>query len=547
METPPVYRIELLGTVGGQEYVFAHEDVLTSAGSTVTANFRDLPVQYFADTVQNRRVRAWYAASGLGPVITYGETRQSGDAAVILRTYSASGEQQPDRTIYRHVLGSPKDFADYIAYTELQITPLAAPVLNAPEFSRSASGSISYRFSWTQPGQGAADARYSVRLTGITADRARVGIPLGEVYTDSAAKEFTVSADDWQYAAVELTVTRLGQAYGEVGLSASQTCDVKQRLPRPGQPSVSNPDTNELVYDISWRASGSETGCAGYRIYVQPKGGQAEPLGDLVPAGGGSYSVKRSLEQYAGKTVDLYLVAAADDTGYANSPNGIVYTMTVPERLSAPRVKWAYSWQGKASSDPVAASDFRNGGLTVTLPRVRLDTPAASLANVNETVRVTYGQANLMIYQADWTALLTTLSWREVENADRYTITLTDQAKQSATVSVDMSGGQPKITVSGQTPAAESGGWYNVKPGSTVTGRYSLTGGSIRYYSYQLNTMLRAEDGVITLKLPNLFSMTTHDNQTLSLSDVQIRQVSVTADSTSTRYAASDAAEREFS
>lgn len=632
METPPVYRIELLGTVGGQEYVFAHEDVLTSAGSTVTANFRDLPVQYFADTVTNRRVRAWYAASGLGSVITYGETRQSGDAAVTLRTYSASGEQQPDRTIYSHVLGSPKDFADYIAYTELQITPLAAPVLNAPELSRSASGSISYRFSWTQPGQGAAKARYSVRLTGITADRARVGIPLGEVYTDSAAKEFTVSADDWQYAAVELTVTRLGQAYGEVGLSASQTCLVKQRLPRPGQPSVSNPDTNELVYDISWRASGSETGCAGYRIYVQPKGGQAEPLGDLVPAGGGSYSVKRSLEQYAGKTVDLYLVAAADDTGYANSPNGIVYTMTVPERLPAPRVKWAYSWLSGAPSDPVAASDFRNGGLTVTvtpqdaasvppggstcllraviydenlrelgtypvsamresggsyvcalsgldakyagrsirfetrisqsagqvssawvegetvtLPRVRLDTPAASLANVNETVRVTYGQANLMIYQADWTALLTTLSWREVENADRYTITLTDQAQKSALVSVDMSGGAPLITVSGQTPAAESGGWYNVKPGSTVTGRYSLTGGSIRYYSCQLNTMLRAEDGVITLKLPNLFSMTTHDNQTLSLSDVQIRQVSVTADSTSTRYAASDAAEREFS
>ena len=143
METPPVYRIELLGTVGGQEYVFAHEDVLTSAGSTVTANFRDLPVQYFADTVTNRRVRAWYAASGLGPVITYGETRQSGDAAVILRTYSASGEQQPDRTIYSHVLGSPKDFADYIAYTELRITPLAAPVLNAPDLSRSASGSIS--------------------------------------------------------------------------------------------------------------------------------------------------------------------------------------------------------------------------------------------------------------------------------------------------------------------------------------------------------------------------------------------------------------------
>ena len=64
-----------------------------------------------------------------------------------------------------------------------------------------------------------------------------------------------------------------------------------------------------------------------------------------MSAGGGSYSVKRSLEQYAGKTIDLYLVAEADDTGYANSPNGIVYTMTVPERLPAPRVKWAYGWE----------------------------------------------------------------------------------------------------------------------------------------------------------------------------------------------------------
>lgn len=186
---------------------------------------------------------------------------------------------------------------------------------------------------------------------GITADRARVGIPLGEVYTDSAAKEFTVSADDWQYAAVELTVTRLGQAYGEVGLSASQTCLVKQRLPRPGQPSVSNPDTNELVYDIRWRASGSESRLRGLPDLCAAEGRTGRAAWRSRAVGGGSYSVKRSLEQYAGKTVDLYLVAAADDTGYANSPNGIVYTMTVPERLSAPRVKWAYSWLGDASSD----------------------------------------------------------------------------------------------------------------------------------------------------------------------------------------------------
>lgn len=80
METPSIYRIEVLGTVGTNEYVFAYEDVLTSAGNTVTANFRDLPKEYFAENVTNRRVRAWYAASGLGPVYTYGDIRQTGDA-----------------------------------------------------------------------------------------------------------------------------------------------------------------------------------------------------------------------------------------------------------------------------------------------------------------------------------------------------------------------------------------------------------------------------------------------------------------------------------
>ena len=104
METPPIYRIEVLGTVGTNEYVFAYEDVLTSAGNTVTANFRDLPKEYFAENVTNRRVRAWYAASGLGPVYTYGDTRQTGDASVTLRTYSAEGVQQQDKIIYSHVL-----------------------------------------------------------------------------------------------------------------------------------------------------------------------------------------------------------------------------------------------------------------------------------------------------------------------------------------------------------------------------------------------------------------------------------------------------------
>lgn len=636
METPPIYRIEVLGTVGTNEYVFAYEDVLTSAGNTVTANFRDLPKEYFAENVTNRRVRAWYAASGLGPVYTYGDTWQTGDASVTLRTYSAGGVQQQDKTIYSHVLGHANDFANYIKAAALNIKPLTAPELNDPVLIPEDNGSISYRFSWTQSGQGTAAPHYSVKLTGITAAGARIGIPVNEVYgtqeNPNTSQSFTISADDWQYAEVELTVTRLGQAYGEVGLSTTKKYAVKQRLERPGQPLVINPDTNELEYTIGWSAIGSENGCAGYQIYVQPEGETAAALGELVPVRGGTCSVSRSLEDYAGKTIDLYLVAvAADDSGYADSPNGIVYTMTVPMRLDTPSVKWSYNWNAVANN-PIPAAGFRSGGLQVTVtpeneasvppggstyllrakitgtdgttvtypvsamsesggsyvcsltdldtkyagcsvrfearisqsagqvssawvssgdvvfPRVKLEAPSASLANVNEALAVSYGPMNRLINTAEWDAQLTALSWDEVAEADRYRIELTDKDDKSTTVTVDMSGNLPEIIINGQNTFAVAGDdWYTVKQGSAVNGRYSLTNGSIRYYSYQPDTMLQVKDGTFTLKLPNIFSVVTHENQTLQLTNgIQISRVTVIADSKSDRYTESDPAERRF-
>lgn len=636
METPPIYRIEVLGTVGTNEYVFAYEDVLTSAGNTVTANFRDLPKEYFAENVTNRRVRAWYAASGLGPVYTYGDTRQTGDASVTLRTYSAEGVQQQDKIIYSHVLGHANDFANYIRTAALNIKPLTAPELNDPVLIQEDNGSISYRFSWTQPGQGTAVPHYSVKLTGITAAGARIGIPVNEVYgtqeNPNTSQSFTISADDWQYAEVELTVTRLGQAYGEVGLSTTKKYAVKQRLERPGQPSVTNPDTNELEYTIGWSAIGSENGCAGYQIYVQPEGETAAALGALVPVRGGTCSVSRSLEDYAGKTIDLYLVAvAADDSGYADSPNGIVYTMTVPKRLDTPSVKWSYNWNA-AANNPIPAAGFRSGGLQVTVtpenaasvppggstyllrakitgtdgttvaypvsamsesggsyvcsltdldtkyagcsvrfearisqsagqvssvwvssgdvvfPRVKLEAPSASLANVNEALAVSYGPMNRLINTAEWAAQLTALSWDEVAEADLYRIELTDKDDHSTTVTVDMSGNLPEIIINGQNTFAVAGDdWYTVKQGSAVNGRYSLTNGSIRYYSYQPDTMLQVKNGTFTLKLPNIFSVVTHENQTLQLTNgIQISRVTVIADSKSDRYTESDPAERRF-
>ena len=57
----------------------------------------------------------------------------------------------------------------------------------------------------------------------------------------------------------------------------------------------------------------------------------------------------------------------------------------------------------------------------------------------------------------------------------------------------------------------------------------------------------RVKDGTFTLKLPNIFSVVTHENQTLQLTNgIQISRVTVIADSKSDRYTESDPAERRF-
>lgn len=184
----------------------------------------------------------------------------------------------------------------------------------------------------------------------------------------------------------------------------------------------------------------------------------------------------------------------------------------------------------------------------MVFPRVKLEAPSASLANVNEALEVSYGPMNRLINTAEWDAQLTALSWDEVAEADLYRIELTDEDDHSTTVTVDMSGNLPEIIINGQNTFAVAGDdWYTVKQGSAVNDRYSLTNGSIRYYSYQPDTMLQVKDGTFTLKLPNIFSVVTHENQTLQLTNgIQISRVTVIADSKSDRYTESDPAERRF-
>ena len=159
------------------------------------------------------------------------------------------------------------------------------------------------------------------------------------------------------------------------------------------------------------------------------------------------------------------MAVAADDSGYADSPNGIVYTMTVPMRLDTPSVKWAYNWNA-AANNPIPAAGFRSGGLQVTV------TP-------ENAASVPPGGSTYLL---------------------RAKITGTDGTTVTYPVSA----------------MSESGGSYVC----------SLTD---------------------TLKLPNIFSVVTHENQTLQLTNgIQISRVTVIADSKSDRYTESDPAERRF-
>lgn len=365
INTPPIYRIELLGDMGTQETVFAYEDVLISANNAVTVNFRDLPKEIFE--AKHLRLRAWYAASGLGPVYTYGDTPLNNDKAVTYRQYRADGTVANAETYYSYVLGHENLFNGYIRTTHIsELTALPAPVLGEAVKKIGSDGSLSYTFSWDQGTNLNNGARYTVRLMGVLSDGSQVGISTADDYTDPSDRSFTINADDWKYSRVILTVTRVGSG-NQIGLSASSEYPVSQRLERPGQPVVSNPDTNELKYDVSWSALADETGCDGYQLIVAAEDGTTKQLAYVTASGQSSYSVSVDLEPYAGRRITLYLVAKGFDS-YADSPNGVSYVMTVPSRVKTPTVEWSTNF---TDNDTYSMADFQGGKLTVSV------TPAA--------------------------------------------------------------------------------------------------------------------------------------------------------------------------
>ena len=398
--TPPIYRAELVGTWTDKDgkrkenYVFQTADILTTANGTVDAVFtdfadsEDLPEEFAS--AEDLKVRVWYAQSGLGPVYTYYMDLSNGETANTRTKETIDGEEENGpqwQDAYTHVL-TDATFDNYRWESGKLFEWLDAPVLMTvpdgksltPEID-SSNGHLMYTFKWDE-GKNPEQNDYIVTLTGITIDEAgNKGNPVS-IVTDREVKggELTLDAEDWPYQEVELSVTRKGYTDSAantiyIGKTTVGTYQVKKRLPRPEQPKVTNPDVNELDYQIEWNPVTPEigpdgtppvSGCTSYEIYIRPvtPSVPADPddekrysvdvwgtvdgttTPNITPEG--VYRELIDFEKYAGKQIliSIKAMAAADDEVYVHSVDGVTYELTVPERIKTPNIKeWEKNWK----------------------------------------------------------------------------------------------------------------------------------------------------------------------------------------------------------
>ncbi len=397
--TPPIYRAELVGTWTGpdgtkhENYVFQTADILTVASGEVKAVFTDfadsadLPEEFAG--AEDIKVRVWYAQSGLGPVYTYYMDLRKGETANTRTKETIDGKEEDGpqwQDAYTCVL-EDGTFANYRWESGKLFEWLPAPVLMTvadgksltPEID-SNNGHLKYTFKWDELTANNND--YIVTLTGTVIDEAgNEGNPVS-IVTDmevNGQNTLTLDAEDWPYQKVELFVTRKGykQTNGTtetiyIGRTSTETYSVKKRLPRPEQPKVTNPDVNELSYELEWSpvtpeigpdASQQNIGCTSYEIYIRPvmpsvpaipneemrktvKVWNDDGTSNVTPEG--VYRELIDLEDYAGKQIliSIKAMAADDDEVYVHSVDGITYELTVPERIPTPTIKeWEKNWK----------------------------------------------------------------------------------------------------------------------------------------------------------------------------------------------------------
>lgn len=385
METPPVYRVELVGDwedSTGTEYkdvVFAQSDVLIVSGGQASAILTD-----FADYLargKNFKIRIWYAASGLGPVYTYYPVNTEAEANVKELIGETDGTPEWNYIQSTVLKNTGRYFDNYQKLIDNIFTWLDAPVLDHTDTTLTpdmTDGTLKYIFTW-DTSLTDRNPQYEVSLVGIDSEGREVVINTGDAYKQGD-KRLVIDGSDWNYTQVKLKVTRIGNSTGrtpQIGLSSTGTYTIKPRLSQPGQAAVNNIDVNELNYELTWAPISPESAkdCAGYQAYIRAYNGNtlgaATKLGDLIPLSAktesGTYAETVNLEDYAGQRVVIYLVAEAVENGaYIRSVDGVTTELQIPNRLPEPSVTWKVSWKYEYTA-PVEAEAFENGTLRVDL------------------------------------------------------------------------------------------------------------------------------------------------------------------------------------
>lgn len=297
METPPVYRVELVGDwedSTGTEYkdvVFAQSDVLIVSGGQASAILTD-----FADYLargKNFKIRIWYAASGLGPVYTYYPVNTEAEANVKELIGETDGTPEWNYMQSTVLKNTGRYFEDYQKLISNIFTWLNAPVLDHTDTTLTpdmTDGALKYTFTW-DTSLTDSNPQYEVSLVGIDSEGREVVIDTGDAYKQGD-KRLVIDGSDWNYTQVKLKVTRIGNSTGktpQIGLSSTGTYTIKPRLSQPGQAAVNNIDVNELNYELTWAPISSESAwdCAGYQAYIRAYNGNtlgaATKLGDRIP------------------------------------------------------------------------------------------------------------------------------------------------------------------------------------------------------------------------------------------------------------------------
>ena len=372
--------------LAGQYVTVQYQDVVLNNDIESTVVFQNFDIDFLKNyDLSSIQVCAWPVSSGLGPVYTWRDTTDE-EYATLSKTQNAwqqGYEIITDGSNYQYRKVTPlKELkletknqdaqSNRIESRALTLTALPAPTLpatiDAPVID--ANNQMTYTFTWDA---GITEARqYKITLTGIqnNADGTTTEVPIDVAgYTNSAATTFTVNADDWNYNSVRLKVTRIGTG-AQIGDAAQQTYPVVKRLPRITQPSVSLAEGNndmDLLYQARWVGLDTTNqdyakALDHYELYADIEGGATAVLLGKTAA----TSLKADLENYQGKKLSFYVIAAAKDgSGYKSSPIGLKETLTVPTRAAVPGISMV-SITGDINGGYVAPLVFTDG-LTVNI------------------------------------------------------------------------------------------------------------------------------------------------------------------------------------